>query len=83
MTEVIKRTDYEAFSDNVYQIVCFCKKCDPKGIGGHGGMLGSIGHSGTNKELKATLSKFSRFCPTCGEVVDWDVITEIANCYNK
>ena len=76
---VIKRIDYEAFSTKIANVICFCKECDPTGEGGHGGYLGSSEYAVTNDEVKARYSEFTRFCPTCGRIINWDNIEEREN----
>lgn len=78
-TGVIKRIDYEAFSTRIFNVVCFCKECDPKGEGGHGGYLGSDEYAITNDEVKARYSEFTKFCPSCERIINWDDIERREN----
>lgn len=78
-TGVIKRIDYHTFSTDISNVICFCNKCDPKGEGGHGGYLGNSCYAVTNDEVKERYSEFTKFCPTCGKIINWDDITEREN----
>lgn len=79
MAGVIKRIDYKPFSTECFRVVCFCGKCDPTGKGGQGGMLANDIRTVINEKIKSYYSDFIRYCPTCGERIDWDDIKEREN----
>lgn len=73
---VIKRNDYIFWTNRMSEIIYFCAECDPKGEGGHGGVLArNVGIVECCNDLK----QFFKFCPTCGKPVDWTDVTEIKN----
>lgn len=74
MAGIIKRKDYVMFTDNLRKVICFCKNCDPKGEGGHGGIISSY-----ERDDMEFLKKDKNFCPTCGDKINWDDVIERVN----
>lgn len=77
MASVIKRIDITEFTDNVYETIYFCRNCDPNGKGGNGGII--YREDSDSKSNIDHIKRFHKFCPTCGDKIDWDNITERKN----
>lgn len=69
-TGIVKRIDYIAHTDKVYDVAFFCATCDPYGKGGHGGNIENYKHD----DWQEKMPEYHMYCPTCGKVLDWNDI---------
>ena len=68
-TDIVMRKDKEAYGEKVLHAVLFCKHCDPKAEGGHGGIIYSTECFIDDAVEQA--KKHQNYCPTCGRKINW------------
>lgn len=67
--DLIMRKDREAYGDRIVHQILFCRHCDPKAEGCHGGIIYS---STILTDIAETAKQHQHYCPTCGRRLNWE-----------